>query len=148
MVTIGYGVFKNYRVEEVSDAFLTELAGRYRLSYSAHVFSGEDELRITIAVQEEVRRRSGGGKAMPRELSARELAHRLVAKGFQQLSKECHPDVGGTNTAQERLNRVRHELLEACAAIDDREREGALVIREPALQEFSGMTITDDDIPF
>jgi hypothetical protein len=148
MIIVGYGDFKDYRIEEIPDAFLAELAARYKLSHSAHSRSSQEELQITIAVHEELQRRSNGHKAMKKHPSARELGRKLVTKGFQQLSLDCHPDRGGTNTAQARLNRVRQSLLEACAEIPDDEWDDALVIPQPKSHEFVGTEITDDDIPF
>ena len=40
----------------------------------------------------------------------KKLAHRLIDIGFKILSKELHPDKGGSRDAMSRLNRVRDRL--------------------------------------
>ncbi len=103
MVVIGYGKYRNYRIQEVPDGFLDELASFYPLSIEAHSGSEFLDLQLTIAIHEEVLRRRNGGSAMPRQPTARELAVKLVTKGFQILSKDHHPDRGGSNAAQKTL---------------------------------------------
>lgn len=144
MVIVGYGNYKNYRIDQIPQAFLSDLAVRYKLSYQAHIESDYQGLQITIAVHEELQRRAAGGPVAPREPTAKELAAKLVAKGFQQLSKDHHPDrKGGNERIQKRLNAVREELLKACTQMDDEyPLEGALIIPGPSPE------ISDEDIPF
>lgn len=143
MVIIGYGEYKGYGVGQVSDAFLSELAGRYPLKYLAHIESEYTDLKITIAVHEKIQRRRAGGSIMPREPSVKDLAIKLVGRGFQSLSKEHHPDrKGGSETTQKRLNTVRQELLKICNQMDDEYPEGALIIPGPSPE------ISDEGIPF
>jgi hypothetical protein len=143
MVIIGYGKYRDYRIQELPDSFLRDLGERYKLSYDAARHADDDELRITVAIHEEIHRRAGGGSAVPRQPTAKELACKLVAKGYQSLSKDHHPDRGGSNDTQRTLNGVRDTLLAACETIQDTEREGALVIADP-----EAGVITDEDIPF
>src|SRR5271165_561211 len=144
MILIGYGQYRNYRIQEVPDTLLSELSGRYQLSHDPQAGAAYDTLQITIAVHEEVRRRQKGGSALPKEPTAKDLAIRLVTKGFQTMSKECHPDrKGGTDAAQKTLNAVRAELLRSCEEIQD-DRVDALMIPEPTP---TSSPITDEDIP-
>jgi len=143
MVIVGYGVYKNYRIDQIPTEFLSELATRYKLSHAANVGADYNDLQITIALHEELRRRQAGGLVTPREPTAKELAKKLVTKGYQQLSKEHHPDrKGGDGGAQKRLNAVREQLQEFCNGMEDEYPEEALVIQE------SPGIISDDDIPF
>ena len=147
MVIIGYGKYRNHRIQEIPDSFLSELAERYRLSHEAQKDADSTELLLTIAVHEEVKRRRDGGPILPREPTAREMAIKLVSKGYEILSKDHHPDrTGGSNTAQTTLNEVRAALLRACEDIKEN-FEGALIVPEPrTAASFGG--ITDEDIPF
>jgi hypothetical protein len=147
MVIIGYGNYRNYRIQQIPDAFLSELVERYQLSHDAQARSEYDDLQLTIAIHEEVQRRKSGGPIRPKEPTARELAKRLVAKGYQSLSKDHHPDRGGSENAQKMLNGVRDQLLAACGEIDDDCPEGALIVPQPAVRRAS-TPISDEDIPF
>lgn len=147
MVILGYGECKGYRIEQVPETILRELAARFKLSYRAQLGSSYEDLQITIAIHEEVHRREAGGAIMAREPSPRELAKQLVARGYRSLSRDHHPDVkGGSGTAQKRLNDVREALLKVCDQLDDEYPEGALVIH--ALEVLDGPEISDEDIPF
>jgi hypothetical protein len=148
MVLIGFGEFKDYKLEEISDDFLERLAKCYSLSYSAHYTSGEVELRATIAVHEELKRRSNGGKISKRLPFRKEIATKLVNAGFKHMSKEYHPDrAGGNAEAQKVLSEMRDYLLLACGKITEPERKGAFVI--PDQDNYSqAAEISDDDIPF
>jgi hypothetical protein len=151
MVIIGYGDYQNYKLQQVPDAFLVELGNRYQLRHDAQTGSEYAELQLTIAVHEEIQRRQKGGAAQPKEPSAKELAIKVVTKGFQILSKDHHPDrKGGTNTAQRKLNEVRTQLLRACDEINDEYiDDDALVILEPPRPRANVTTpISDEDIPF
>ncbi|MGB7598870.1 MAG: hypothetical protein WBM24_01080 [Candidatus Sulfotelmatobacter sp.] len=145
MVIVGYGKYRSYRLQEIPESLLSELGGRYRLSHEAVSDADEEDLQLTIAIHEEIQRRKDGGAIAPRRPTARELAVKLVSKGFQMLSKDHHPDRGGSNEAQRALNAVRDTLLEACDHIQETEVDGALEIPEPFAE--SG-PITDEDIPF
>lgn len=142
MVIVGYGDYENYRIDQVPQAFLSELATRYKLSYRAHIGSEYQVLQITIAVHEEVQRREAGGSIQPREPTAKELAIKVIQKGYQVLSKDHHPDrKGGSESTQKRLNSIRQDLLRVCHQMDNEYPEGALIIPGPP-------EISDEDIPF
>ena len=49
-------------------------------------------------------------KQPPEREAERELALRLIDTGYRALSKELHPDAGGSNESQARLNKVRARL--------------------------------------
>lgn len=67
MVIVGYGNYKNYQIQQVPEALLSELADRYELSHKAQSGSDYETLQITIAVHEELQRRRSGGSVVPRE---------------------------------------------------------------------------------
>jgi hypothetical protein len=144
-VIIGYGDYQNYRIEEIPEDLLRQLSGRYRLQLSAHLGSDSDDLRITIAIHEELERRRRGGKILAKPLSPRQLAMGIVNKGFQALSKQHHPDAGGEEAVQKELASVRNRLLTSCEEIPDREINEALIIPSPGILSAE---ITDEDIPF
>jgi hypothetical protein len=146
MVIIGYGNYRNCRIQQIPDAFLSELAERCQLSHAVQAHSEYEELQLTIAIHEEVQRRKKGGTIHPIEPTARELAKKLVAKGYQTLSKDHHPDRGGSETAQKKLNAVREELLRACGEIDDDCPDDALIVPKPSPD--LSTPISDEDIPF
>jgi hypothetical protein len=146
MIVIGFGEYKNYKLEEIPDEFLAALAKAYSLSHSAHETSGKTELRATIAVHEEVLRRANGGRVQKRLMSRKEIATKLVNTGFRSMSKEHHPDrAGGDLETQKVLAAVRDSLADACKKIAEPEYEGAFVIPDP--EPFS-VELSDDDIPF
>jgi hypothetical protein len=70
---------------------------------------------------------------------------KLVTKGYQLMSKDHHPDRGGSDNTQKSVNAVRAQLLKACEDIQDGLPDGALVIPEITRP---GSPITDEDIPF
>ena len=144
MILIGFGDYKNYKLQEIPDEFLARLAKAYSLSHSAHETSGKPELRATIAVHEEVMRRANGGTVQKRAMSRKEIATKLVNAGFRSMSKEHHPDrAGGDLETQKVLADVRDFLVGACNKIAEPEYQGAFVIPDPEPAE-----ISDDDIPF
>jgi hypothetical protein len=147
MVIIGFGEFKNYKLQEVPDEFLSKLAESYGLSLSAHDHSGQAELRATIAVHEEVQRRVKGGTIWKRLLSRKDLAKRLINAGFRHMSKEHHPDrPGGDLETQKVLVEMRDYLVSTCDKIAEPEYDAAFVIPDP--NPYSAAEISDDDIPF
>lgn len=77
MIVIGFGEYRNYRIQEISDEFLAKLAKSYPLSHSAHEDSDRWRLKTTIAVHEEVLRRKNGGALQKRMLSRKEIATKL-----------------------------------------------------------------------
>ncbi len=145
MVVVGYGKFRSYKLQEVPEDFLAELADRYPLSHESQAQAEYSRLQLTIAIHEEVRRRERGGRPHPKQPSQREIAIKLVTKGYQFLSKDHHPDRGGSDSAQKSVNAVRAQLLKACEEVQDDSVEGALVIPDP---EPGFSPITDEDIPF
>jgi hypothetical protein len=148
MVIIGFGEYKDYKLQEIPDEFLNKLAQSYSLCHAAHDASGKDELRATIAVHEELQRRAKGGKISKRLPFRKEIATKLIGAGFRHLSKEYHPDrAGGDDESQKALSGVRDYLLSACGKIPEPERKGAFMIQDPDPLAQSA-EISDDDIPF
>jgi hypothetical protein len=146
MVVIGFGEYKNHKLQEVPDEFLARLAKSFGLSHSAHEASDKAELRATIAVHEEVQRRANGGSVHKRPMTRKEIATKLVNAGFRSLSKEHHPDrANGDQETQKVLASVRDHLVGVCNKMAEPEYQGAFVIPDP---ELSSAGITDDDIPF
>lgn len=146
MVIIGYGSYRNYTIQQVPNTLLSELAEKYRLSHDAQTHADYAELQITIAIHEGIQRRQGGGSPLSKEPSAKEMATKLIAKGYQALSKDHHPDrKGGSDAAQKTLNTVRIQLLHACEDIQDQYFNDALVIPDPTP---ASSPISDEDIPF
>ncbi|SRR5258708_466159 len=142
-VIVGYGDFKDYQLQELPDSFLKELAARYPLSSAEHARSNRTELLITIAVHEELLRRTSGGKQLRRRPTKRELAQEIVTKGFHSLSKTHHPDRNGDNDTQRLLTSARDFLQKTCTEIEEHRDENAITIDGPA-----EAVITDEDIPF
>jgi hypothetical protein len=116
---------------------------RYSLSHEAQEGAEYRDLLLTIAIHEEVQRRAKGGQLQAKQPSPRELAVKIVTKGYQILSKDHHPDRGGSEPVQKNLNAVRAQLLEACQNIQDGLGEDDLVIPPPVESP-----ISDEDIPF
>jgi hypothetical protein len=143
MVIVGYGKFRNYTIQEIPDDFLTELSNRYPLHHERQAGAVYRDLQLTIAIHEEIHRREKGGRPHAKQPSPRELAIKLVTKGYQLMSKDHHPDRGGSDNTQKSVNAVRLQLLKACEEIQDGLPEDALVIPEPSVS-----AITDEDIPF
>jgi hypothetical protein len=147
MVIIGFGDYKNYRIQEIPNDFLDLLSQSYKLSHSAHNESSSMALRATIAIHEEIQRRATGGAIWKRHPTRKELAIQLVNSGFRQASKEHHPDRPGGNTeTQTILSETRDHLLNSCSKIAEPELDDAFVIPDP--NGHSWTEIADDDIPF
>lgn len=147
MVIIGYGRYRGYKIQQGPNEFLSELAMRYPLNHDHQTGAEYADLQLTIAIHEEAQRRQNGGAVFAKEPSAKELAIKLVNKGYQLLSKDHHPDrKGGTEAAQKTLNTVRAQLLNACEEMRDEWPEDALTISEPATTHIG--PITDEDCPF
>jgi hypothetical protein len=144
MVIVGYGDYRNHTLLQILSSLLSELAERYPLCHDAQAGADYADLQITIAIHEEVLRRQKGGAVVPRAPSARELAIKVVTKGYQVLSKDHHPDrKGGTEIGQKTLNAVREQLLRACNEIEDEYPGDAVAIPAP-----QASPVSDEDIPF
>ena len=147
MVIIGFGKYKGYKLQEVPTDFLSQLATSYPLAHSSHSGSSEPMLRATIAVHEEVQRRTRGGEISRRQMPWKEMASKLVNAGFRQMSRQLHPDMpGGELEAQKALGQIRDRLVEMCREIEEPETPDAFLIPDPDMPY--GLEITDDDIPF
>lgn len=131
LILVGYGDFEDYRLKELPPEALEKLAERYSLMVAEDFSPEYDDLMITVAVHAELARRRAGGPQEPHIPSRRELAHLIVKRGFQQASKQHHPDGDGHHDAQVRLAPVRDELLENCVSIPDDRPDNAIIIRAP-----------------
>lgn len=143
-VMVGYGDFKDYKLIEVPDSFLTELSQRFPLKSDKHEESDWKELFITVAVHEEVERRRSGGIPQKRRPNKRQLAEEIVMRGFHHLSKTHHPDRNGDNETQKLLTSARDFLQRECKGIEEDYDENTVLIKAP----FVSAEITDEDIPF
>jgi hypothetical protein len=160
LILVGYGDYFEYRLGELPVEAIEELARRYPLEIAEQSSPDFDDLAITVAIHAEMARRRGRGVKPDQHIpSRRQLAQTIVTKGFQQASKQYHPDCVGHHEAQVRLGNVRDELLENCQNIADDRPEGAIMIppppakrpvpvRRPAADPFSNEGISDDDVPF
>jgi hypothetical protein len=140
-IILGYGDYEGHTLPEVSEETLQGLARRYPLKVGGFDSSDGGSLLITVAIHEEIKRRLDGGEQTKSVPTLKELATKLVASGYRQLSKVHHPDRDGAPEAQRRLNKVREFLVDACDGIAD-ENYDAIIIQEP------GPQISDEDIPF
>jgi hypothetical protein len=116
-------------------------------------FPEYDDLVITLAIHAELARRQTGGLQEPHIPSRRELARLIIRRGFQQASKQHHPDGTGHHDAQVRLAQVRDELLENCASIPDDRPDHAIIIPAPTEKRAAPPRAAtpkpwDDDVPF
>jgi hypothetical protein len=144
-IIIGYGEFLNFRLQEIPDLFLLQLAESYPLKSTVHDSSEWKHLFVTIAVHEELKRREAGGVQVRRRPTQRELALQVVAKGFHSLSQIHHPDRnGGDSETQKLLTLARDFLSNACKEIEEYHAADAVIIEDP----YASLEITDDDIPF
>lgn len=152
LILVGYGDYPDYRVAELPLQVLEELAARYPLALPEDSSPEYDELLITITLHAELNRRRAGGQPERHIPSRRELAEMIVKRGFQQASKQHHPDGDGYHEAQVRLAHVRDELLENCDAIPNDRPESAVIIPAPpvkqAAQHRTATSSWDDDVPF
>ena len=154
-VVVGFGSYERHEVSELPAAELDALAIRYPLRLSTEDRADYQDLVITIAVHAEVQRRAAGGKPIKRVPSLRELAEEIVTKGYQQASKQYHPDGKGTHDAQLRLTHARDQLREAATNLQhDYNEDDVIITRPPAARPASPVPspfdsgISDDDVPF
>jgi hypothetical protein len=158
-ILISYGEFNGYQIAELPQRELEVLAMRFPLSVESCRGFDRDDLVITIAVHEEVRRREKGGTPLKKFPSLQQLANEIVTKGFRMVSKIHHPDLSGDNEAQLRLSDARDQLLKMAGNIDshDEEQDAIFVPAPPAIKSERtprpqadpfGSGITDDDVPF
>ncbi len=158
-VLVGYGDYTGWRLSEVPDNILTELAKRFPLNTGRCEEFKQDDLFVVVAVHEELARRSAGGLPQKRVPPTKDLAKEIIGKGFRELSKVHHPDRSGEPAIQVRLTAARDQLLKMAESIgpDYREREVVMIPRpltssKPRVAAFDpndyGQGITEDDIPF
>ena len=153
LIIVGYGDYAEFRLSELPSEALNELAVRYPLSLTEQHSPEYDDLAITVALHCELKRRQAGGQQERHKPSRRELAQIMVRKGFQQASKQHHPDGDGHHEAQVRLGQVRDELLEACENIPSDRSDNAIIIPAPPVWRtgpapHAAEHVCDDDVPF
>lgn len=157
-VIVGYGKYEGYELDELPRAALDELATRYQLKLDGQYRPEYDELLITVAIHQELQRRTAGGEQRPRVPTLRELAEEIVRLGYQQASRNHHPDGKGHHEAQIRLTQARDWLKQAASNCEDHTRdEGTTTIPAPpppaappraAAPRGPSGGISDDDVPF
>src|SRR5689334_6560126 len=128
MILVGYGEYEDYRVTELPLQALEELGRRYPLVIPEEYGPEYEHLVITVAVHAELNRRNAGGQQHAHIPSQRQLAELIIKRGFQQASKQHHPDGDGHHDAQVRLARVRDSLLQDCENIPNDRPEDAVII--------------------
>jgi hypothetical protein len=154
LILVGYGDYEDYRVTELPLEALEELTNRYPLAVAEDFSPEYDYLIITIAVHAELNRRKAGGKQQAHIPSRRELAQLIIKRGFQQASKQHHPDGDGHHDAQVRLADVRDTLLTDCENIPNDRPEDAVIIpaapvnRATVKPRAAAAGSWDDDVPF
>jgi hypothetical protein len=154
-INLGYGEYRGYRLAELPLKVLEDLAERYPLRLDDQCRPDYEELLITVSVHGELKRREAGGKQEQRVPTLRELAEEIVTRGYQQASKDHHPDGKGHHEAQVRLTQARDELRNAgnnLADNDDNEG-GSTIIPAPATPSPRARAapsegMSDDDVPF
>jgi hypothetical protein len=159
-ILLGFGEFKGYQICELPHDQLEALAERFPLSVENCSGLDWEDLAVTIAIHEEVRRREAGGTPMKKVASLQELANEIVTKGFRVVSKVHHPDLSGDHDAQLRLTAARDQLLALIGNIEptDEEQDVIFIAGPPVLQRPRASAppgndpvdfgITDDDVPF
>lgn len=153
MTLVGYGDYEDYRVTELPLEALEELGGRYPLMVAEDFTPEYDHLIITVAVHAELNRRKAGGQPHAHIPSRRELAQLIIKRGFQQASRQHHPDGDGHHDAQVRLAHVRDTLLEDCENIPNDRPEDAVIISAPRMNRAvkprsPASGAEEDDVPF
>lgn len=156
LILVGYGDLYGYRISEVPAEALQQLAARYPLVIGENGSPDYEDLMITVAIHAEVERRRAGGVPAAHVSSRRELAQLIVKKGFQQASKQHHPDGTGHHDAQIMLAKVRDELLEHCSNLSEDMPDNVTIIPAPPdkpaarsrAAKANDWDISDDDIPF
>jgi hypothetical protein len=159
-VIVGYGDYKGYQLAELPAQVLTDLAARYPLHLEEQPAPEYDELLITVAIHAELQRREAGGKPEQRVPTLRELREEIITRGYQQASKQHHPDTKGHHEAQIRLTQARDQLRNSCNDLaDENDDQGATIVPAPPPIPTPAPTrprpsaapsdgITDDDVPF
>jgi hypothetical protein len=158
-ILIDFGEYRGYQVSELPQGELDALAKRFPLSVENCPGLDWEDLAVTIAVHEEVRRRESGGTPTKKLPSLQELANDIVAKGFRVASKVHHPDLSGDNDAQLRLTDARDRLVTLISNIEspDDEQDAILITAPPVVraaraaeqpQDPFGFGLSDDDVPF
>jgi hypothetical protein len=149
-ILIGFGEYRGYRLTEIPQQLLDELALRFPLKVKTGSKDEFTELLVTVAIHEEIGRRLSGGKQERRLPSLRDCANDILTRGYQQASKIHHPDGKGHHEAQLRLNRARDELRKAVEKLPDEidERHDTVIPApgQPLRRQFD--SIGDDDVPF
>jgi hypothetical protein len=143
-VVVAYGEFKDYKLLELPDSFLTELASRFPLESDKHQSSSRLDLLITVAIHQELQRRRLGGVQAKHRPTKKRLAEEIVTKGFHQLSKTHHPDRNGDNEIQKTLTSARDFLNRVCKEIEEDYGGETILIQADIVDG----EITDEDIPF
>jgi hypothetical protein len=88
--------------------------------------------RQRSGIHGELSRRGTGARQERRVPTLSELAQEIVTRGFQQASKDHHPDGKGHHEAQLLLTRARDELLNAYRNLpDDRNEESTMIMEAP-----------------
>ena len=157
-IIVGYGEYEGYELDELPRAALDELARRYPLKLDGQYRPEYDELLITVALHQELQRRTAGGEQRPRVPTLRELAEEIVRLGYQQASRNHHPDGKGHHEAQIRLTQARDQLRQAASNCEDHPYdEGRTTIPAPPSpvapprprpRAAPSGGISDDDVPF
>jgi hypothetical protein len=148
-IVIGYGKYRGYRLAEIPQQLLDELAARFPLRVTEHSTAEYAELLVTIAIHEELSRRANGGQPKRHPPSVRQCASDIIGRGFQQASKDHHPDGKGDHEAQLRLTRARDLLRRTIDSFPDEiDAYSQTLIPEPGQPVRGPSTIRDDDVPF
>lgn len=130
-IPLRHDVFRTYkRLNE----FLDLLGQRYPLKSASYNASDGETLLITVAVHEDLARRTSRGKQSTHIPTVPEFAVEAVKKGFWQLSKIHHPDQRGENEAQRRLIEARDCLNRLCENITGDRPTDVVWIPEPPQQ--------------
>jgi hypothetical protein len=157
-ILMSFGKYRGYQLCELPQDELDTLAERFPLIIENCAGLDWDDLAVTIAIHEEVRRRDSGGAPVKKRPSLQELANDIVAKGFRIASKLHHPDLSGDNDAQLRLTDARDRLLSFIGTIEVSDDESdAIWIAAPPVRSARSPAqppdpfdfgISEDDIPF
>jgi len=151
-VSLGYGEYKGFHLNQLPEDILQQLAQRYQLKLQGA--PDHESLLITVAVHGELQRRSQGGKQEQKLPSLMELGSEIINKGYQQASKRHHPDMNGKHETHLLLSRARDFLQSACRNfVEDEEdqhhtsisavSEGRTRKKPPGRRP-----LEDDDLPF
>ena len=151
-IVLGYGDYRGYRLEEVPQNTLNELAGRYPLQVKE---ASHAELLITIAIHAEINRRASGGKQEDRPPTLRQCAEEIITRGHQQALDERYPHHKGSDKElHTRFTRARDELRKKLNSIPIDIDEHKLMFIPAQGKPVKGRPpeiftdITDDDVPF